>query len=234
MTITLSRKLSDESLLLQARSGDETALTFLTKRLVERQRCLYSFTYPGMLSSFLSGELNHIYFDTIAVAISRYDYNDGASFQTFFLTLLRHALIHAYAKLPQSKGIVGLSLDFEASNSGDDVNGTITFHDVISASNEDPRAYVDYMEELDSLGMLSENLPSICVDVARLRMHGVTYQKIADLFGISLRKARAFHAQFLNAVKEMIGVRERGDEGNAMEKPLTSGQSKTKVVGTLD
>jgi len=208
MSISLFQKLSDETLLLQARSGNDGALTFLTKRLVERQRCLYSFTYPSMLSSFASGELNHIYFDTIAIAISRYDFNDQASFQTFFLTLLRHALIHAYAKLPQAKGLVGFSLDYEFANCGDDVNSIITFHDVVPSNNEDPRIYIDYLEELDIIGQLINNLPSICIDIARLRISGLTYKKISELCSIGIRKVKSLHEQFLNAVRTMISIHE--------------------------
>ena len=187
---------SDESLILLTRSQNADAFYILTKRYFQVRVLLCRLASAALASYFDPWDLNHVFYVTFNDCLNDFKFGSG-SFKSYLIRSLRHAMIREAKKLHLFDHVPTLSLDYAP-------NGQDTLHDVIGSSGDDPRRYVDYFEEAERLGVLKEKLEPDVLKAARLRLDGMTFPAIAEVLGVSPKKAQRLYAAFKEAAQKIV------------------------------
>ena len=178
-------QLADEELLLLSRMGIARAGKALFERYIRKAKPLTKISIPllprGMdEAAFLSSYL------AVLSTVSRTYRFEGVRFETYFVNVLSHEMPKFLARESKQGAYTAISLSDPVGKDG----SMILLGDVIPASGEDPRERSLEAEATDSfLGRyrnISEN--------DRLLLHyrglGYSYQKCADLLGLTVKKVR--------------------------------------------
>lgn len=195
-------KLSDEELLILIREGVPGAQEALFKRYFDQQVYHCRRAAPGIYKRIREWDLNYDYFQVFLKCQN--DYRFGRSlFKNYFEAALRHEIYHAYTILVK-EGFGPISLDDPLSSYSDD----LTLHDVVSSySEDDPRIYLDYLEEAYKLKKAPKEITSDILDVAIMRGENMTYPEIARRLHISTKMCKDRYNRYCKAVRHII---ERG------------------------
>ncbi len=190
---------SDESLLLMARSQNAEAYCALTKRYFDKKRLLCSQASAALSSKFDQWDLNHAFYLAFNASIKSYSLGEG-SFHSYLVRCLKNALIREAEKLHLFKNVPTVSLDFVSSESSES-----TLHDVIQdTGEEDPRMYVNYLEEVQRFAKCKEGIDDEVLQVARLKIDGCKYTEIAKILSISPKRASRDYEKYEELVKEIV------------------------------
>lgn len=191
----LFNRCNDENLLLMARSQNPDAFYALTKRYFDMRHTLYQQASAPLAKMFDAWDLNHAFFTAFNSSIRSFELGQG-SFHAYMVKALRNAMIRDAEKLHLFKGPKTISLDEE--------NEHGTLHDVVPAKGEDPRMYVNYLEEARAYGKAKGTLSEEVLQVARLRLDGCKFKEIAEILSISPRRASRDFKLYEEAVSKIV------------------------------
>ncbi len=190
---------SDESLLLMARSQNADAYCTLTKRYFDKKKLLCNQASAALSCMFDQWDLNHAFYLAFNSTIKSYSLGEG-SFHSYFVRCLKNALIREAEKLHLFKNVPTVSLDFVSSDSNES-----TLHDVIQdTGEEDPRMYVNYLEEAQKFSRLKEKIDDEVLQVARLKIDGCKFTEIAKILSISPKRASRDYEKYEELVKSIV------------------------------
>ena len=162
-------QLSDEELLLASRMGDYKAEAILAERFYEDHVPSCRFV-AREASAFLDDwALNEAFFRAFVASITGYRFQN-VRFRTYFLGNLKHEVVRLATKKIKERVLTGyeISLDTPIEVYEDGAPGYLS--DFVSTGDfmDDPRAFLDYAERLESLHRLPEGEDPRMLDVVRL------------------------------------------------------------------
>ncbi len=190
---------TDESLLLMARSQNADAYCELTKRYFNKKKLLCSQASAALSCMFDQWDLNHAFYLAFNASIKSFSLGEG-TFHSYLVRCLRNSLIREAEKLRLFKNVPTVSLDFQTSSDGEE-----TLHDVIQDTDEeDPRMYVNYLEEVKSFSKMKENIDDEILQVARLKIDGCKYTEIAEILAITPKRASRDYEKYEELVKGIV------------------------------
>jgi hypothetical protein len=200
MSVNQYCDLPDEALLGLYRFGDDDARNVLVERYAKKSGNYARLVSPGIVSNLDEGEINHASF--IAYLSAENGYHEGSgTFRNYYLAILSHELSKVFKESPLFESWRFVSLDSNVPGT----EGESTFHDVIASGEEnDPRCFLDYMEEALTLGKLPSILDQTTLKVARLHIDGETFEGISHLVNLSPKQARTRFLQYDSFIKDGI------------------------------
>lgn len=193
--------LGDEALILLAREGKAEARNLITERYFKARKKLAKRASYSMVIILSDWDLNYAFFTAFENCFETYRFKK-IRFETYFLQALRHEMRKEAEKQHLFNREAPLSLDNEVPGS----DGEFTFHDVLPSACEDPRLYVNYLEEAHSLGKITSDLDTRVLRVARLRINGLSYREIADATSLSPKQAKTLFTKYEKYVEEKIKI----------------------------
>lgn len=188
----------DEELLLAWIQGSSVAQGLLTDRYFKLRFAMSEMVFPGISHTLDSWDLNHAFFLSFENALKNYEFGK-CRFESFFLKIYGHELQRESMKKNLNNNRFFYSLESEIDKDGD-----LCFHDVIKSPNEDPRLYIDYIEQAERIGKLPKELDRDALKVMKLKEEGFTFNEIADALNYSLKKVRRLYEVFKKYVKKHI------------------------------
>lgn len=187
---------SDENLLLMARSQNADAFYALTKRYFDKRQSLCHKASSALSKMFDAWDLNHVFYISFNSAVKCFTLGEG-SFHSYLIKCLKNCLIREAEKLHLFKHVPTISLDYQTSSG--------YLHDVIPASGEeDPRMYVNYLDEARRYGSLKEEITDEVLQVARLKIDGCKFKEIGEILSITPKKASRYYQQYEKAVNNIV------------------------------
>ncbi len=193
--------LSDEDLIVMWRVGQAEGCVVLTERYCHRQEELLRRASYALSRILASQDPDLLFATAFENCLHAYQPGKGP-FLPYFLNSLRHDMSKAAAKEHLLDGQSVLSLD----NKVPGLEGELTFHDALAANGEDPRDYVNLLEEARRLGKIKDDLAPEVLDVARLRNDGCSFRAVAEAKGINIKKARKLYARYEKYVKTKVKI----------------------------
>jgi hypothetical protein len=190
---------SDEALLLLSREGNLDARFVLTERYFRLRKESAKRASYALAKILEDWDLNLSFFIAFENCFMGYQFGKGR-FSTYFLGSLRHEMSKEAEKEHLLDGLNPVSLDNTVPGS----EGEYTFHDVISSTGEDPRIYVNYLEEAMSLGKIGEDLTEETLEAARLRIDGLSFRAIAEKMNVNIKRVRKLYSQYEKYVSGKI------------------------------
>ncbi|MCI2110984.1 MAG: hypothetical protein LKK13_01420 [Bacilli bacterium] len=190
---------SDEELLLLIRSGRAGAQEALFHRYYQKRAYHCRRAAPEVYGLVDEWDLNSDYFQVFFKCESCFKFGKSL-FKNYFESALRHEIFHA-VRLKSRRDRSCFSLD-ESLSSGE---GDLTFHDVIPAyEGEDPRIYLNYVEEAFQLNKAPQAITKDVLAVAICRGENMTYPEIADRLHISVKMCKDRYAKYVKAIKKIV------------------------------
>ncbi len=189
---------SDESLLLMSRSQNADAYYTLTKRYFDKRKLICNQASSALARMFDAWDLNHAFYQAFNASVKSYSLGDGGSFHSYLVAALKNGMIREAEKLHLFRNVKTVSLDYEVSEGA-------TLHDVIPASGEeDPRMFVNYLEEAKKFCSAKEEIEDEVLQVARLKIDGCKYTEIAEILSITPKKASRDYEKYEDLVKGIV------------------------------
>lgn len=194
--------ISDESLFSLWLSGNVEARNELTVRYYRYRLYHCHKVAPLLTAKFDSGDLNYVTFVSFQNALDHFSLMLG-SFLNYYLTILEHEV----SKKARELALIGpespLSLDAPVFGKEDEMS----LHDVIpSGEQNNPKMYLNYMEEAEGLGCLPKTIDRRVLAVARLRYEGHPFASIAKLLHESDKQVRSKYALYKNFIEHGIKI----------------------------
>jgi hypothetical protein len=221
-------KLSDESLFSLWLSGNAEARNELSERYFHFRLAHCHKVAPLLASRLDSGDLNYVSFVAFQSAVDHYSLSLG-SFLNYYLSVLGHEVIKKAKELSLIGSEKILSLD--APISGHDEE--ISLHDVVSLGEVDnPKIYLNYMEEASGLGCLPKSIDRRVLSVARLHQEGHSFVSIAGLMHETHKQVRSKYSLYKNFIEHGIkigtfqGLENKPAYANLLSKPRPRAKSK--------
>jgi hypothetical protein len=204
--------LSDESLFSLWLSGNVEARNELTLRYYHYRQAHCHKVAPLLAGRLDSGDLNYVTFVAFQNAVDHFSLSLG-TFLNYYLSILSHEIV----KKGKELSLIGNEkvISFDAPVYGDD--DEMSLHDVISVGEGDnPKIYLDYMEEAEGLGCLPKKIDRRVLAVARLHQEGHSFTSIAGLMHESHKQVRTKYSLYKNFIERGIKI---GTFKNLMAKP---------------
>lgn len=189
----------DEELLIWIRLGRSEAQEVLFQRYFAAHAFHVERSAPGITKLLGTWEINNVFFETFLHSIETFGFGRSC-FRNYFEKCLRHDLFRALNDRDLVARDECVSLDGP-------LNGTdeMTLHDVLpSQSAEDPKSWIDYLEEAYRLRSAPKRLTEPVLAVARLRCQDWTFREIAARLGISERAAKGRYLTYKGLVERII------------------------------
>lgn len=187
---------SDENLLLMARSQNVDAFYALTKRYFDQRKTLCYKASSALSKMFDAWDLNHVFYISFNSCVKCFSLGEG-NFHSYLIKCLKNSLIREAEKLHLFRNVPTISLDFQTASG--------TLHDVVPDSGEeDPRMYVNYLEEARRYGKLKEEITDEVLQVARLKIDGCKYKEIGEILSITPKKASKYYKEYEKAVNSIV------------------------------
>lgn len=191
----------DEELLLMARFGHEKAREELISRYMKRRRSHARTAYPSSTYLLDDWDINHAFFSAMLSAMSGYSFQSGEKFFSYYMKVYGNSLLKEIKdKSRYRNGVQIVSLDEGITTHDEDS----FLSDVIPLANEDPRLYVDYLEEAGRIGLIEEQLDPKVLEVGRLRLSGCTFNEIMEKLSITRKKARILYDKFQDYIEKNV------------------------------
>jgi len=191
--------IADEELLLLIRSGRSGAQETLFQRYFEARGFHCRRAAPEISRRVFDWDLNTNYFQIFLKCQNSFQFGK-ALFKNYFETALRHELYRSLQQHQRDR-FNCLSLD-DPLASGD---GDLTFHDVVSSyEGEDPRLYLNYIEEAYRLKKAPKEITEDILRVALLRGENLTYPEIARRLGLSVKMCKDRYAKYTKVIERII------------------------------
>lgn len=203
--------LSDECLLSLIREGDKEAQTVLITRYTLHPLGFAKRVAPGFYYRLDEGELRHAAFMAYLAAESKFRSESG-SFKNYFMTIYSHEISKIFKEVVLNSPAHGVSLDEDIPGN----DGTIVLHDIVTDESEpDPRCYLNYLEECESLNKLPKRLDPLILRVAEQHDEGRTFAEIAINLSLTPKQARKKYLDYVSFVKDGIRI---GSFAEAVQK----------------
>jgi hypothetical protein len=198
---------SDEEILVASRFGDVSARKELDKRYLLVSKASVVRTVPGLLAYVSIDELMPLGTQIYLKCIDGFKPGRGR-FKTYYETALRRALWNYRDKKIKS-GFGPLSFDDSIPASGN-----LTLHDVLGSRSlgDNPRMYLDYFDEVDSLGLGRRAITKEVKKIASLHLDGLSFSEIGKRMGLSTRVA---FLRFQTYKEEVAKLIQRPDDNKA-------------------
>lgn len=190
---------SDEELFLAAHFGNQMARGELESRYYLIKKTNIVRTVPGILSFCTLDELVPLGIQVYSKCYALYK-PGKARFRSYYEAALQRSLWR-YQNDKIQKEFGPFSFDDIIPNTG-----VMTLHDVLPANSikDNPRIYVDYLEEAASLGVGSKAITDDVLAVASLRIDGMTFSELSKKLGITPRMAYRRFRKYRDVVKGLI------------------------------
>jgi hypothetical protein len=204
--------LSDESLFSLWLSGNVEARNELSERYFHYRLAHCHKVAPLLAGRFDSGDLNYVTFVAFQSAVDHFSLSLG-TFLNYYLSVLSHEIL----KKAKELSLIGEEkvLSFDAPVAGHE--DEMSLHDVVSLGEVDnPKIYLNYMEEAQGLGCLPEKIDRRVLAVARLHQEGHSFTSIAGLMHESHKQVRSKYTLYKNFVEHGIKI---GTFNNLLNKP---------------
>lgn len=187
---------SDENLLLMARSQNADAFYTLTKRYFDMKTAICHQASYALSQMFDAWDLNHAFYTTFNACVKSFTLGEG-NFHSYMVRSLKNTLIRNAEKLRLFKRVPTISLDYQTASG--------YLHDVVPDSGEeDPRMYVNYLEEANKYGKLKEDVPDEVLQVARLKIDGCKFKEIGEILGITAKRASRDYKEYERLVDGIV------------------------------
>jgi len=194
---------TDEELILLSRMGDSRANLALTQRYCGPARINHiRRVAPDLLGRFSLWEVSSVALRVFWKCLDGYRFGSSRFF-TYYITSLRFALSRFRREMIQMS-VRCVSIDSLAKR-----DSTYTLHDVVTGERDldDPRQYVNYFETLDKYHRLPKTVTKEMLEIAKLRLEGLTYYQIAEKMGMTYRQARSRHEKYLSIARKTFDVK---------------------------
>jgi|GEM_PF-1338782 len=192
------KDIPDEELLLLIRMGKPGAQETLFKRYFDLRSYHVHRAVPSIGSHYDQWEMNSDYFQVFWHCENTFEFGQSL-FKNYFETALRHEIHHEIAKKNE--------IDYNCMSLDDPLGGSedLTFHDVCtSGGGEDPRLYLNYLEEAYRLKKAPDALTEDILDVAVLRGEELTFPEIAKRLQISIKMAKDRYSKYEKIVERIV------------------------------
>lgn len=177
--------LADEELLLLSRMGIARAGKALFERYIRKAKPLTKISVPILPRGMDEAAFLSSYLSALSTVSRTYRF-EGVRFETYFVNVLSHEMPKFLAKESRQGAYTAISLSDPVGKEG----SSILLGDVIPAKGEDPRERSLGREETASILAKYRDIS----EKDRLLLHyrglGYSYQKCADLLGVTVKKVR--------------------------------------------
>ena len=182
--------LADEELLLLARMGDHKAEVLFTERIFKDQARQCRTVAAAACSKLEPWDINEAYFKAFTSAVSGYRFGSNR-FMSYFMGVLSHELIHIMSKRIREQACRGHLYSLDAIVN-DDAESCATLSDFVASTDfmDDPKSFMIYAEELESLHELPKNVDPLMLDAVRLITASYSIPETARLCGITENRVK--------------------------------------------
>jgi hypothetical protein len=176
----------------------------LVKRYFDQRYYHARRSAPGVYKNFDNWESNQSFFTVYFACEQSYRFGE-ARFRKYLETSLSHALYRKNTSDLPLSSIVYLDETINGEKS------EMTFHDVVSSSSgDDPRIYLNYLEEVYLLEKAPKQIDGMVLAVARLKVEGHSLNECAALLHISPKQAKTRYAKYVAYIRKTLA---KGDKG---------------------
>ena len=192
--------LSDEELILLTRCGDINAYSLLVRRFCGPSRnCDIYRAAPEILQRYSLWEVSSVLLATFWDCLDGYRFGT-VRFHTYYISALRYNLFRYDNQHAKEKA---MTTSIDASVKNDD---EYTLHDILSTNdpNDDPRHFLNYYETLKSFDKLPKEISPITLEIARMKINGLTFVEIAEALNMTYRQVYTRYQKFIDKAKSLI------------------------------
>lgn len=189
---------SDEELILSARSGCERAKDVLDVRFCRGYTKHAACVCPDIFRFISHGEIASAAFSTYLKCYDSYEPGVG-SFFAYYEAALKHALGRLKEEFFE-KG--GSSLSLDTSFRCEDPQAV--YEVIKSDASEDPRCLLNRSEEMGRLGNAQRYMSEESLEVGRLKMEGLSMSQIAERLCITKKMAWSRYSKFQSVLKSLL------------------------------
>lgn len=188
----LASKVEDEILFCRYKAGDEVAVDALFTRYYELRKPIGRIADPENFYLLDEGQINDAFTDAFIRCCATYK-NKTSKFRTFFLKIYQHTIVDQLRMARERWKITARTGLDTVLNEGREDSEPYCLHDLIpdrSVLNQ-PKAFIEYDEAVQLITDLPENMPPICLELARLvHVEGWSIAGAARKLGIRRDRAR--------------------------------------------
>lgn len=222
-------QLSDEELLLASRMGDYKAESILAERLYESRTYDCRFTAREASVYLDDWGLNEAFFRAFVSSITGFRFQ-GIRFRTYFLKNLKHEIIRLATKRIKEKAMAGAEISLDTPIDAFDDGYPALLSDFVPSGDfmDDPRAFLDYAERLESLHRLPEGVDPRMLDVVRLITANYTLNDTARICCINVNRVKYLLTRYRKWAERsrnlIIGHRKRPRKKEPAEPVILEGE----------
>lgn len=200
----LKVSLTDEQLVALIHNRDVEANNILAERYYGEHRVLLHLAGSAFLKTLGESESNHAFFVAYLAAVEKFRPGKGGSFRTYFVKILSHQILKSLHE--ETKNPLGNALSLDAPLNDENEDSPCFSDSCRGEAMNDPKIFLDYMEEAEQLGALPKYLDRKTLWIARLRIEGHSFEEIARNLHSTIRVVRGQFLRYQEFVHEGIKV----------------------------
>ena len=185
-------KVEDEVLFCRYKAGDEAAVDALFTRYYELRKPIGRLADPESFYLLDEGQINDAFTDAFIRCCASFK-PAASKFRTFFLKIYQHTIVDQLRMARERwKATSRMGLD-TVLNEGREDGEAYSLHDLIPdrSVQSQPQAYFEIAEAVELITDLPENMPPVCLEIARLvHVEGWNLAEASRKLGLRRDRAR--------------------------------------------
>ena len=214
--------LSDEELLLLARMGNQKAETLFAERIFKDQMRQCRCVAAAACSKLDNWDINEAYFRAYTSAVAGYRFG-SSRFMSYFMGILTHEIIHIMSKRMREQAQHGYVFSLDAVINDESESSCSCLSDFVASTDfmDDPKCFMIYAEELESIHDLPKNVDPLMLDVIRLVSSNYSIGETAKLCEISENRVKYLLNGYRRWAKKTLSLIQ--NFGKKKKKPRSKG-----------